>query len=189
MNDPGPAGTQAVEGSGLPVVGDQLFTAVCGDKNPQVTPCALRVMERTVDEWVEVDRFEGTDFGVGNGFGYSLIVREGLLIVSAPWFKLNGETSGLVFVQGMPPTCGAWEPTIVGTNGDDEIWGTDGDDVIVPGSGADVIHVSGGRDVYCLNDGNYWFTSRVPFTRSGAEGYEILVTAWVRPEWQMLIAN
>jgi len=189
LNDPGPAGTEETDGSGLPVVGAKLFAGDYGDKHPQRAPGALRVMERTVDEWVEVDRFEGTEFGVGNGFGHTLIIREGLLIIGAPWFKLNGETSGLVFVQGMPAACGTWEPTIVGTNGDDEIWGTGGDDVIVPGSGADVIHVSGGRDVYCLNDGNYWFTSQVAFTRSGTEGHEILVTAWVRPEWQMLIAN
>lgn len=187
--NPGDTATEAVEDTGLPIVGDLMFTPVWERDYASRSTGAVQVLERTPDEWVEVDRYEGSEFGEGCGFGVSIIPRPDLLAISAPWFKLNGEASGLVFVRGMPPVCGNLEPSIVGTNGDDELWGTPGDDVIVPGSGSDVIHVSGGRDVYCLNDGDYQFSGPAAFTRSGPEGGEILVSILVRPEWRMLFAG
>ncbi len=189
IEDPGDAAIEAVEDTGLPIVGDLMFSAVWENDYASRSTGAVKVLERTPDEWVEVDRYEGSEFGEGFGFGLSIIPRPDFLAISAPWFKLNGEASGLVFVRGMPPVCGNLEPSIVGTNGDDELWGTPGDDVIVPGSGSDVIHVSGGRDVYCLNDGEYLFSGAAAFTRSGPEGGEILVSTLVRPEWRMLFSG
>ena len=177
-----------MDGTGLPIVGSRLFTPVWERQYASRSTGSVQVLERTLDEWVEFDRFEGSEFGEGFGFGVSIIPLPGFLAISAPWFKLNGEASGLVFVQGMPPGCGDLEPSIVGTNGDDELWGTPGDDVIVPGSGSDVIYVSTGRDVYCLDDGEYRFDGPVVITRYGPEGPETLVSIQARPEWGRIFA-
>ncbi|MBT8208694.1 MAG: hypothetical protein KJO18_10495 [Acidimicrobiia bacterium] len=53
-----------------------------------------------------------------------------------------------------PPTCGGMEATIVGTNGDDEIFGTPDDDVIVGLNGNDFIVGLSGNDVICGGNGN-----------------------------------
>jgi len=177
-------GAEQVEDSGIPVVGDILYRAVFGDSHPAYDQGAVRVMERTADEWVEIDSFDGADFGTGNGFGFAIIPLPDTLFISAPWWKFEGETSGVVFVRGMPPVCGDWEPTILGTNGDDEIYGTPGDDVILPGTGDDIIHSSGGQDVYCLEDGEYRFVGPIGGTRSGPEGMEILITTVPTPKWR-----
>jgi len=126
----------------------------------------------------------GADFGTGNGFGFAIIPLPDTRFISAPWWKFEGEASGVVLVRGMPPVCGDREPTIFGTNGDDEIYGTPGDDEILPGTGDDIIHGSGGQDVYCLEDGDYRFVGPIGDTRSGPEGMEVLITTVPTPKWR-----
>ena len=54
---------------------------------------------------------------------------------------------------GPETSCFGLEPTIVGTDGDDEITGTDGDDVIFGGPGDDILLGGAGNDILCGGDG------------------------------------
>jgi len=46
-----------------------------------------------------------------------------------------------------------YEPTILGTNGNDVIYGTEGDDVILTLGGNDIVYGLGGNDIICVTDG------------------------------------
>jgi Ca2+-binding RTX toxin-like protein len=50
-------------------------------------------------------------------------------------------------------TCNGLTPTVIGTNGDDNIIGTSGVDVIASRSGNDKVQGRGGDDIICLGDG------------------------------------
>jgi len=190
VDDPTAPFEEVPESAGVLEVGERMLLAEYERTYPYRSTGAISVLQREETGWVEIDRYEGSEFGEGYGFAMRILAFEDSVIISAPGHKLNGKPSGVVYVQGAAPACGTREPTIVGTNGDDEIWGTDGDDVIVPGSGSDLIHVSGGRDVYCLNDGEYQFTGGpVAFTRSGTAEHGIVRTVRIRPAWRMLVAE
>jgi len=168
------------------ISGDRIYSGFWPRGHVEADGGEVVVFERLDDAWIETHRYTAEEFGGGKGFGWRMAANGQVLAISHPWTR----ESGAIHVAGMPATCGPWEPTIVGTNGDDDIWGTPGDDVIVPGSGSDLIHVSGGRDIYCLNDGDYLFTGGpVAFTRSGSEGHAIVRTVPIRPAWKSLNAQ
>lgn len=49
--------------------------------------------------------------------------------------------------------CLPYEPTFLGTNGDDHLIGTDGDDIFFTGNGNDTIYSGSGNDIICAGDG------------------------------------
>jgi len=117
---------------------------------------------------VEVDGQPAVE--TNSGGGYSLVVGNGAHTITArgpglegaPWaaFEVSGYNVGIDFVSGLAPTvlpyalCNGLEPTILGTDGPDELTGTDGPDVIHGFGGDDVIHGLAGDDVVCGGDGD-----------------------------------
>jgi hypothetical protein len=116
---------------------------------------------------VEVDGQRGVE--TNSGGGYSLLVGNGAHTITAQGpgldgaplatFEVSGYNVGVDFVSGSAPTvlpyglCNGLEPTILGTDGPDELFGTDGPDVIHGFGGDDVIHGLAGDDVICGGDG------------------------------------
>lgn len=73
---------------------------------------------------------------------------------------MAGSTVAVVLLAGLQGSaagadddCPQVTPTLVGTDGDDELVGTDGDDVIVALAGDDAVDGRGGNDVICGGDG------------------------------------
>ena len=63
-------------------------------------------------------------------------------------------SAGAASAGAPPPTCNGLTPTIIGTNGPDEIFGTEGNDVIVGLGGDDFILGGGGADTICGGSGD-----------------------------------
>ncbi len=79
----------------------------------------------------------------------------------------NRHTTTVAYTVIVPPTCGGWRATIVGTAGGDVLTGTSGPDVIVAGGGRDTIRGGGGRDTICAGAGND--------TVNGSGGVDLLI--------------
>ncbi|MCB2222798.1 MAG: FG-GAP repeat protein [Actinobacteria bacterium] len=176
---------EAVVGQWAMVSGDRVYATFWPQGKAEAKGNAVIVFERGGDGWEESYRYDAEDFGGGLGFAWRFIDDGGVVAISQP----GAPRGGLAYVAGMPATCGGFEPTVVGTNGDDVLAGTVGDDVIVPGSGSDVIEVTPGRDVYCLQDGTYRFTAPVAGTTVESGLLRILVTDQILPAWEMLSAE
>lgn len=82
-------------------------------------------------------------------------MRRVLFVLAATAALVLG-TVGVASADHHPlgPYCGGYLATIVGTNGDDEIFGTDGDDVIVSGNGNDFVFGGAGDDLICGGNGD-----------------------------------
>jgi subtilisin-like proprotein convertase family protein len=79
----------------------------------------------------------------------------------------NRRTTTVAYTVIVPPTCGGWRATIVGTAGGDVLTGTSGPDVIVAGGGRDTIRGAGGRDTICAGAGDD--------TVNGGGGVDLLI--------------
>src|SRR3954468_24647706 len=83
--------------------------------------------------------------------------RAGAIVLSTV-LGLWGATSVTPFAAvaraGTEPPCHGAAPTLVGTDGDDQIHGTDGPDVILALGGDDSVESGSGNDIVCLGPGN-----------------------------------
>lgn len=102
---------------------------------------------------VQADRARGT-LGAGGEGGLvigSRVVGAGLAVaVAALVLTLPPPPA----VGGSTALCDDWLPTIVGTDGDDQLTGTGHRDVVLALGGADTVDGLGGGDVICGGDGD-----------------------------------